>query len=89
MINFLKCRKIAKKLFEAEARMELALHYKNPYPKHYNLTKMATPETIASAPGVYMKSAYMVRLLTSVEACKSTQISQLTCFSLQTGLLLR
>ena len=55
-------RKIGKKLFEAESRLELALHYRNPYPKLYNMSKMATPETIVASPGTYMSSPYLVRL---------------------------
>jgi hypothetical protein len=50
---------IDRKLFEAEARLELAIHYKNPHPKLYNLSKMATPEDIIASPGKYIKSGYM------------------------------
>lgn len=54
-------RKIDAKLFEAEARLELAIHYKTPHPKPYNLTKQATPERIAEEPGRYLHSSHLVR----------------------------
>lgn len=32
-----------KKIFEAEARLELGVHYKNPYPRLFNAPPKTTP----------------------------------------------
>ena len=38
----------------------MALHYKTPYPKPYNMSKLATPERIAENPEHYLRSSHMV-----------------------------
>lgn len=45
---------IEAKIFEAESRIELALHYRIPYPRPYHYDRTARTESLA-----YTESAYM------------------------------
>jgi hypothetical protein len=52
---------IEAKIFEAESRLELALHYKIPYPRYYNVGPKANsrhPSKKFRVPSAYMDSLY-------------------------------